>query len=161
MGTRCRQFGNTPLLLASKLGHIEIIECLLAHGADVTAVSRDGSNALSLCTQSRTSSAKTLKIVKLLLDKGVVANMLDKHVASALAKASFLGHGETVQFLLDKGPDINLQDRYGWNALLAASMNGFTDVVQLLIDRGAEVNKQMKSGCQFIWTHRSSPTPST
>lgn len=40
------EFGNTPLIQAAKYGRREVVQLLIAHGADVTAHNRSGWTAL-------------------------------------------------------------------------------------------------------------------
>jgi hypothetical protein len=47
----------TALMIASRLGNAEIVELLLANGADTAAANRDGETALNL---ARGTSVKTL-----------------------------------------------------------------------------------------------------
>lgn len=40
------EFGNTPLLKATKFGHLEIVELLIAYDADITVINYAGWSAL-------------------------------------------------------------------------------------------------------------------
>ena len=57
--------GETPLLIAAALGHVEMVELLMAHGADVNARSATGWTALiAACNAGNT------EIARMLLDAG-------------------------------------------------------------------------------------------
>ena len=63
--------GFTALMLASFFGHSEIVEDLLAGGADVNAVSR---NPMHLRALHSAAAAKRLAIVRELVEKGADVN---------------------------------------------------------------------------------------
>ncbi|KAJ8303203.1 hypothetical protein KUTeg_019599, partial [Tegillarca granosa] len=53
--------GNTPLMLATQNRHLEMVELLLNHSADVTAVNSDGNNSFMIAV--RTGDAKLVNII--------------------------------------------------------------------------------------------------
>mmetsp|Transcript_37040 Transcript_37040/g.97020 ORF Transcript_37040/g.97020 Transcript_37040/m.97020 type:complete len:243 (+) Transcript_37040:26-754(+) len=64
--------GITPLMRACEGGHVEIVECLLEHGANVNAVDQDGWNALFF--SAKTGNVNTLET---LVDHGAKTTVLD------------------------------------------------------------------------------------
>ena len=64
------QSGSTMLATAALMGHTEIVELLLEHGADVNTKSRDGGTALHAA-----AFLGRIETVKFLLEKGADANL--------------------------------------------------------------------------------------
>jgi len=66
---------------------------------------------------------------------------------SALHKAAFWGHAETVKFLLDECKlDVNAKDVYGDTPLHDAVKFYHPSVVEILVARKADVNIKNKEG---------------
>ncbi len=119
------------LFIAAILGDMALLRAMLDQGADVNAKTNDGETALILaCKQGRLEEVRTL------LERAEI-NAKDKYGETALMKASRAGHLEIVQALLEKGVEVNAEDKYGKNALYAAVGKDRVEVVQALLDRGA------------------------
>jgi len=102
--------GWTPLHLASFFGHARIVELLLAHGADATAVSTNSTGNTAL------------------------------HAALA-------GHHPFVAgLLLGAGSDVNASDAAGWRPLHLAAANNSLDAMKTLIAQGADVTAANMQG---------------
>ncbi|MBU6141438.1 MAG: ankyrin repeat domain-containing protein [Proteobacteria bacterium] len=91
-----------------------------------------------------------LKIVQLLLDRGVSPDISNPEGHNALIFAAAQGRTRIVELLLDQGADIDLADQSGFNPLIAAVTQGQREVVNLLINRGAslEVTYRNQQGIQ-------------
>jgi hypothetical protein len=77
--------GRTPLMWAAQMGHREVVELLLAHGADANVVETfSGTTALM---QAAASDRGDLAIVEALLAAGADTSRVDEEGASALAWA--------------------------------------------------------------------------
>ena len=124
----------TPLCLASRCGHIEIVQLLLDRGADIEA--RDSNRYTPLCLASRW---RHIKIVQLLLDRGADIEARASDNRTPLCLASWCGHIEIVQLLLDRGADIKARDSDRRTPLYLASSGGHIEIAQLLLDRGADI----------------------
>jgi ankyrin repeat protein len=72
--------------------------------------------------------------------------IIDNDVMTPLVRASYNGHGETVQVLLEAGADVNTGDADGTTALIGAAMRGRTGIVQTLLEEGADVNSVTNDG---------------
>ena len=95
---------GTWLHVASKKGHLEIVEYLISEGIDIDA--RGGTfdaSALNLA-----AGAGHLEIVKYLIENGAE---LDVSLAkrNPLFGAIYGGHKEVVEFLVEKGIDISIR----------------------------------------------------
>jgi ankyrin repeat protein len=136
---------DKALNIASKNGHIDIVQLLIGKGADVNAqLSSDGSAI------EAASAHGHIDIVQLLIGKGVDVKAQDSSGVSAIYAASAGGHIDIVQLLIGKGADVNAQGSFGGSAVEAASAHGHIDIVQLLIGKGADVNAQGSFGGSAI-----------
>ncbi|KAJ4859640.1 ankyrin repeats (3 copies) domain-containing protein [Trichoderma breve] len=137
------QFGNA-LQAASSHGHIEMMQLLLDHGAEVNSQGGYYGTALNAACQSLFSD-HAIHAVRLLLEHGADVNIGGGEFGSALQTvcARFIPKTSNAlaQILLDYGADVNARGgRYG-TALQAACVHSPT-TVQLLLDRGANVNAE-------------------
>jgi len=85
--------GNTPLMVASKIGNPRIVDILLAHNPDINLQNKKGSTALMIA--ARTGQ---LHIVKKLVTNGADASMRDEDGNTALTLASKFGHDQIVTY---------------------------------------------------------------
>jgi hypothetical protein len=139
--------GDTLLPAASEGGNKEIVELLLAKGADVNIKQNNGFTALIAA-----SGKGHKEIVELLLAKGADVNAKDNDGGTALMYASgkyfggFDGHKEIVELLLAKGAEVNAKNNNGRTALMFAAFSGQIEIVEFLLAKGAEVNAKNNSG---------------
>lgn len=128
--------GFTALHYAAHLGHHQIVEVLLASGADVRAVSRNG---LSLMPLQSAVAGRRLEIAKSLLEKGAPVNARqEKATTTVLHVAAFIGDLEMVKLLLAFGAEVNVkQTTDGKTPLAVALEKGHKQVTDLLRQHGA------------------------
>lgn len=129
--------GITPLMRASTWAHKDIVQLLLAKGADVNAKSNSGSTALIYASMAN-PTANQREVVQLLLANGADVNAKSEDGWTALMDASARGNLEVVQLLLAKGADVNAKNKNGETALYWASEQGYRKVKELLIKAGAK-----------------------
>ena len=132
---------NTPLHLASRGGHLAVVDLLLAKGAAIDAGDRENSTALDVAAQ-----AGRREIVEFLVANGAEVNHHDENGLTPLHFAAYQGHPDVVRFLIDKGANVNATKRNGSMPLHGASLGGHQDVIRLLIEKGAEVNAANEGG---------------
>jgi ankyrin repeat protein len=132
---------QTPLTVASEMGHLEVARILLDHGAQCNT--GDGNNRPPLHWASQKGHSD---IVQLLLDKGGDTRKQDGRRRTPLHWASQEGHLDVCRLLLDRGADVNSAGDSGQKPLHLASRNGHHKVARLLIDRRASVNAKGDSG---------------
>ncbi|KAF7364324.1 ANK-REP-REGION domain-containing protein [Mycena sanguinolenta] len=114
-------------VISEKADNAEMIQLLLAHGADPNAAGAGGS------ILQRVAAAGHEEIVKILLEHGADVGRLG---ASAVSCALRAGHTEIARLLLNHGAEMDAtHDVLSW-----ASAAGHTEVVKLLIEHGADVN---------------------
>ncbi|KAL2797210.1 ankyrin repeat-containing domain protein [Aspergillus keveii] len=127
--------GATPLVLASKNGHLPILHILLDHGAKPEECSHSDVSCLHhACEEGHTH------IVEALLDHDADANSLAFDIASPFHVAVAGRHADVVRILLANGAKVNALRRRvsgGITALQTAAANVDVECVQLLLDAGA------------------------
>lgn len=122
-------------------GHTEIVQDLLAAGADVDRQDRDGKNALhAACDHGKT------EIVKHLLAANAKVDIQREGGWTALMNASVNGHGEIVRALLAANAKINLQEDFHYDtALHLACFRGKVQIARDLILAGASITIKRRS----------------
>ena len=147
--------GWTPLIHAVQRLHnnnnpelsIEIINDLLARGANLEAKTKDGETALFLSV----INGDTI-IAKYLMDKGADVNVRLPNGESPLIRASQYNGGRNpiMKALIDKGADVNARTdtklSAGYTTLIFAAWKGNTEIVTVLLEKGADVNAKTRDG---------------
>ena len=135
-----RKKGTTPLIAAARSGHLEIVNLLLAAGAEVdpkTGPKRVG-QPTALWWAARNGHQV---IVETLLENGADVNGKEgKLTPTALMEAVERGHPFIVEVLLIGGANPNEKNAYGRTALWMAAILGRTKAVEILLENGADVN---------------------
>jgi ankyrin repeat protein len=130
-------YGYTSLHFAAYRGHKEIVELLIAKGADVNAL--DG-----LLQQTPLDYAE-----------GETADLLRKHggktslwlrAGESIHIAAAAGHIEAFKQFLAAGEDVNAKDKNGCTGLHHAALAGRIEITQLLIAKGVDVNAKNVNG---------------
>lgn len=103
--------GQTPLIRAVASGRADLVDQLIAAGADVNARSDSGATALMIA-----SGTGQTGIVERLLHAGANPNIQDAMGRTALMDAAGVGGTEIVRILIAAGADASLQDSEGRTA---------------------------------------------
>jgi ankyrin repeat protein len=136
------KYGDTPLIIASFKGHLEVARELLARGADVNA--REdyfGRTPLYLA-----SWKGHLEVVRELLARGARLELKDWQGRTALYWASKEGQVEVVRELLAQGAAVGAEDNKGLTPLFVAIDHNQLEVVRELLARGAGVETANSMG---------------
>ena len=132
--TEVRNAGEvTPLIYAAT--DLAKVKLLLAKGADVKAVSKQGRTALHLAV----ASADGLAIARLLLAKGADVNAKDGIGQTPLICAE-MSQTDLVELLVRSGADVKAASMAGITAMMQAAGAGNVAVAKLLLSKGADVN---------------------
>ncbi|KAJ7652403.1 hypothetical protein DFH06DRAFT_1331042 [Mycena polygramma] len=159
---------------ASANGHAEMVETLIAAGAQVNTLEGYHGSALQVATvtgnvdmvrllihHNADVNFQTMRhnsalyeasrrgyesIVRLLIENGAHVNMQTEEHGTALQMASHGGHQEIVRLLLANGADVNVhsEEQLTGTALHMASIEGHQNIIRILIEHGADVNFQTK-----------------
>jgi uncharacterized protein len=163
-----------PSELNNKLTSLDLIQTLLAHGANVNAqlkkqqpyrskVDRGADTMLGTGATPllRAAKAGDTEVVKLLLAKGADPKLSTKFGMTPVMAAAGLGTKEedttgrkkteaeaiaAIELCLAAGADVNAVDNQGDTALHGAAQKGSDQVVQYLADHGAKLDVKDKKG---------------
>lgn len=133
--------GRIPLTLAAAGGMEDIVEILLAGGADVNARNDRQSSTLHFA-----ASRGDTQIVRVLIEHGADVNARAIGQATPVCWASSAGRKDAAEVLLASGADVNAECIDLWTPLYRAAWSGNLDLVNLLLEHGAEVNMQCVEG---------------
>nr|CAH7764225.1 unnamed protein product [Callosobruchus chinensis] len=129
----------TPIQLAVSLGKYDVSEVLVKDGANINS-DRGGSTALMMacnCPNQTSPYSESMKIIKLLVDKGADVKSINHKRMTTLMFAASNGHLEAVKFLLPFS-NKDAVDNQGWNALFWAVSTNEVEVVSYLLEQNLD-----------------------
>ena len=136
------------LINAAAQGHLDVVQALVAAGADVNAKDNSGRSALFHALEARYDDVADLLLSQPKLD----LNAHGKNGTTALISYVWRERPDVVKSLLDRGADVNSQDDDGDTALHGAAENGNMEIIQLLLAKGAQLNARNKvGGTPLMW----------
>jgi ankyrin repeat protein len=134
--------GCVPVNYLSGLNNPALLELLIARGARIHALNREGVDALF-----ETARQGNPQSVKVLLQRGANPNSRDPSGTTAMMMAAEYGSVENVRLLLEYGADVNARDSsqetaLGWGLVRKNNIA----VLKLLTDHGADINVIDRAG---------------
>jgi ankyrin repeat protein len=125
---------ETPLLVSSRLGHVETARVLLKHGADTEARDKD-----DYCPLERAATEGHVEVAQALLEHGANANAQDELGRTPLYLASVIGRRAVAvaQVLLSHGADVTAKSKSNKTSLHVVKDE---EVARLLLEHGADAN---------------------
>lgn len=133
-------WGNTPLYLAARGGHEELVRRLLGRGASTDMMNTRGQTALhAACERGHKG------VAQMLVEGGANVDPYSNYLPP-LHFAMFHCDSVLVDRLMEKGADINREDADGATILHRACCCDCDKVVEMLLDRGANIDVKNQSG---------------
>lgn len=135
----------TPLWCAAVSGRLPVVHLLIAHGADLNAVSDSGSTAVrSSCFMSHVG------VVKCLVENGADINRPNYNGGTCLINS--VQSTKLCRFLLANGADVNARDIQDKTALHYAIQEHRLDTTRLLVEWGADYLATSRHGDDALQT---------
>lgn len=124
--------GATPFLLASSVDDVEMMQLLLAAGADPKLMTATNATAVMAAAElnhsigeSAVTEQQAIEAVKFLLNLGLGADGVTTFNENSLFGPAYRGWNTLLELLIEKGADVNVVSKAGVTPWLAAS--GFGD----------------------------------
>ncbi|XP_046560339.1 serine/threonine-protein phosphatase 6 regulatory ankyrin repeat subunit B-like [Haliotis rubra] len=137
------RWSKTPVMLAARWGHRDVVELLVSQGADVSLVDDDGNNILHYACIGRDRG--TVEFV-LSLD-GVDINSRGRWSTTPVMLAAWREHRDVVELLVSQGADVSLVDDDGNNILHYACLGGDKKTVESVLSLdGVDINARNNYG---------------
>jgi len=135
--------GLTLLHHAARVGHLKIVEYLVACGADINKQDHSGFTPLYEASLHGYQS-----IMSFLLSKGADVNLQDAHGRTVLHILCEKGNqdGAVLCLIEGKNVDLNKVDMFDRAALHWACKTGLEDFARILLGMGADVHLKTKGG---------------
>jgi ankyrin repeat protein len=147
---------NSPLGLAAKLGHLEIVKLLLDSGCKV-----EWGGHVEPSPLYHAAFKGHIEVVKFLIERKANLDYKDEEGWTPLMTASAMGFIEVVKLLVDAGAKINIVSEHGDFALLSAATNGHTEIYQYLLPlSSSKLVKQVKNSSATFESGKPKAKPS-
>jgi len=121
----------TPLVIAIKSSHIEIIKLLIANGADVNFENEAILAPIWFALNNIPNS------IPYLIEAGADVNRKNRMNDTIL---SYIDDVELAKIVIASGADINNKNKFDITPLMLAAKNGRYDIVELLLQNGADIS---------------------
>ena len=136
------KFGRTPFHIATERSYKDLMQILLAGGADINAADRGRKTPLYAACGRQGHAG----IVTFLLDNGANVNAATASGDTPLHRAATSGNEAVTGLLIDAGADLTAINGNGDTPLHAAVKAGYVRVVRLLAEKGADVSAEDSEG---------------
>ncbi len=131
----------TALHWACMRAHWDVVEFLIAKGADLNVVGGDGGTQINWAVHH-----DNVEIIKLMVEKGAKLNIRNQWGMTELHTAIWRGCIHVVEYLLDHGSDPMIKTNEGWTAMHYAFRSGHDNVIEMLKKRGLSTDVKDNQG---------------
>jgi ankyrin repeat protein len=142
----CRDIeGNTPLIIATRVKNIDLVEILLEKGANFNLANNDKLSAMWYAI-----GQGSLDIVKIFHSYGEALNQ-NINGLSYFYLALHRGHFDIADYLIENGANINKQEETGLSPLMIACEERRIDIVKYLISNKVDYNLKTKDNTTALY----------
>ena len=135
------QLGDTPILVASLKGHLQMVRILLQSKANTETANQIGDTPILAA-----SFMGHLEIVRMLLEANADKEKTNRIGNTPTLNATRKGHLEIVRILLAAKADKDKADQYGSTPISVASENGHREIVRILLEAKADQENANQEG---------------
>lgn len=135
-----------PLQVAAKRGHTNVIEKLLARGANINALTTNENFPQGTALQAACEFGQS-DVVRMLLEHGADPNLRPNESTCPLIAATLNGDENATRLLLDNKSEVNVHGgRYNATPLINAASWLPTEFVKLILQAGANIDDDDEDG---------------
>lgn len=127
--------GTTALHWAVRIDSLDVIDVLIAAGADVSAINTFDVTPLSLAALNGNPA-----VIKTLLEAGADPNATMAEGEAVILTAARTGRADAIRTLVAYGADVNRTQAAGQTALMWASAEGHLGAMRALLEAGATID---------------------
>jgi len=121
------QQGWSALHAGAQLGRLDLVEALIASGADASLLTAEGKSALAIALESPRRNRALLRVLR-----------RASATPDTLALVARVGDTQSLAALLEQGAEVDARDDRGRTALYVAAASGELEVLRALLDAGAD-----------------------
>ena len=171
--------GETPLIIAAKRGHSDVVDVLIKNGAKLNIKDNAGCDALTAAAAvgkpdvffalvkagspvdpnslntllASAANVGDVKTVEYLLQLGASATSLGVSGESPLMAAVRSRNVDLVNLLLSKGANVDYTDSAGRTAVILAAQSGNPEIFAVIASRGVDLNtKDARGNTPMMWS---------
>ena len=134
------KYGSTPLHKAAETNTLDVIQYLVAQGADVNA------QYWRYTPLHKAAEKNSLEVLQYLISQGADVQAKGEEGLTLLHYAAGGNSMEVLQYLVSQGADVLAKGNLGWTPLHKAAESNTLDVLQYLVSQGADVDEETGGG---------------
>lgn len=139
---------ETPLFIAARWGHTQVVQMLLKKNAHVE-LGKVNSDMTPLRIAANNGHVDVVRA--LLAANACMDDVESDDGLTVLYEAARKGHVEVARALLEHGAKLHVPNRNEQAPLYVSARNGHTDVMRLLLEHGDEVDRININGVTPLW----------